>query len=170
MGLGQIHPFLLRKIWGWEGWIIEATAMEIDRSSTAARWRVMYIYIYILFVRLAYMSINMQLHWCFCWGHVCWEWIGEVMQSKPFEFKIVLQQVKDDGSCFWGCFCPPPSNNHKSFAKNGYSLRKEAGVSTSWFFLMFLFLSLMCVFDYQWVSAAYDATWLLMYFARAVLD
>lgn len=129
VGLGQIHPFLLRQIWGWEGWIIEATAMEIDRSSTAASLACD-VYIYILFVRFAYMLINMQLHWCFCWGHVCWEWI---------EFKIVLQQVKDDGSCFWGCFFTPASNNDKSFAKNGYSLRKEAGVSTSWFVLMFLF-------------------------------
>ena len=67
------------------------------------------------------------------------------MQSKPLEFKIVLQQVKDDGSCFWGCFCTQASNNDKSFAKNGYSLRKEAGVSTSWFVLMFLSLFLMCV-------------------------
>lgn len=127
--------------------------MEIDRSSTAASWRVMYIYIYILSARLAYMLINMQLHWCFCYTvggmFVESELVRWCNQSR-LNSKLCCNKSKMTDHVFGDVFALRPAITTNLLQKTATVLEKR---------LVFP--------PVGWLSAAYDATWLLMYFARA---
>lgn len=125
--------------------------MEIDRSSTAASWRVMYIYI--LSARLAYMLINMQLHWCFCYTvggmFVESELVRWCNQSR-LNSKLCCNKSKMTDHVFGDVFALRPAITTNLLQKTATVLEKR---------LVFP--------PVGWLSAAYDATWLLMYFARA---